>query len=209
MTSKSIRDPKQDHLLTPENCAFLLIDYQPAQVNSLNSGSRAEIIHKIVVAIKAFKYYHIPIVLSTVNVETGRGKETIPILKQALGDTKSYDRTSINAFEDEEFHDAVLATGRKKLIISALWTEACLSFPTLDALKEGFSVYPLVDTVGGTSKLAHETALRRLEQAGAELTIFNQVICELQRDWSRTDTVPGFTDALYGADMFLDTRKSE
>lgn len=74
----------------------------------------------------------------------------------------------------------------------ALWTEACLTFPTLDAIKEGYEVYPVVDAVGGTSTIAHETALRRLEQAGAHLTTIPQLLCELQRDWNRTETVPGF-----------------
>lgn len=78
-----------------------------------------------------------------------------------------------------------------------LWTEACLTFPTLDAIAEGFDVYPVVDAVGGTSTIAHKTALRRVEQAGAHLITIPQLICELQRDWNRTDTVPGFVQDLF------------
>ena len=103
-------------------------------------------------------------------------------MKELLKDLPSYDRTSINAWEDEEFYRAVQATGRKKLIMTALWTEACLTFPALDALQEDYEVYAVVDAVGGTSLEAHETALKRLEQAGTQLVSVNQLICELQRD---------------------------
>ena len=87
--------------------------------------------------------------------------------------------------------------------MAALWTEACLTFPTLDALKEGYEVYPVVDAVGGTSKIAHETALRRVEQAGAQLTSLAQLACEVQRDWNRTDTVPDMVEILTEAGIFL------
>jgi isochorismate hydrolase len=86
---------------------------------------------------------------------------------------------------------AVRATGRKKLIICALWTEACATFPTLDALRESYDVYPVVDAIGGTSVEAHQNALKRMAQAGAKLTTWMQILCELQRDWNRTDTFPG------------------
>jgi nicotinamidase-related amidase len=88
--------------------------------------------------------------------------------------------------------DAVKSTGRQKLVIAALWTEACLTFPTLDALREGYEVFPVVDAVGGTSFAAHEAALRRVEQAGAQLITWVQVLCELQRDWSRKETANDF-----------------
>ena len=89
------------------------------------------------------------------------------------------------------------ATRRKKLIMAALWTEACLTFPSLDAMRAGYEVYPVVDAVGGTSVAAHETALRRVEQAGAQLISIPQLLCELQRDWARNDTVPAFVSLLF------------
>ncbi len=107
-----------------------------------------------------------------------------------------FDRTTINAWEDKEFRTAVVATGRKKLIICALWTEACLTYPALDLLKEGYEVYAVVDAVGGTSVLAYETALRRIEQAGAKLVTIPQLACELQRDWNRAETAPPMVKAL-------------
>jgi nicotinamidase-related amidase len=95
-----------------------------------------------------------------------------------------------------------VATGRKKLIMTALWTEACLTFPALDAMREGYEVYVPVDAVGGTSLAAHEAALRRIEQAGAKLISRVQLYCELQRDWSREATVPGFMGVFDNADGF-------
>lgn len=199
-----IRDPKTDHLLTPKNTALVIIDYQPVQVNSINSMNRKELVDNIVTVAKLANGFDIPIVLSTVNVATGKNQETIPSLKEVIkSNVVSYDRTSINAWEDEEFYNAVQATGRKKLLMCALWTEACLSFPTLDALKENYEVYPIVDAVGGTSKIAHKTALRRMEQAGAQLTTIAQLACELQRDWNREVTEPAFVEALTRAGAFL------
>ncbi|KRK47508.1 hydrolase [Secundilactobacillus kimchicus] len=203
MTSLAPRDPQKDELLSPDNSAFLLIDYQPTQIDSINSMDRFQLIQNISAVTKLMQAYKVPIVLSTVNVATGRNKETVPQLKNLLPDQKSYDRTSINAWEDKEFNDAVKALKRPNLIIAALWTEACLTFPTLDAIGEGYNVYPVVDAVGGTSVTAHKTALRRVEQAGAHLTTFAQLACEFQRDWNRIDTVPAFVKSLVDTGIFL------
>jgi len=142
-----------------------------------------------VALVKMAKLFKIPIVHSTVNVKTGRNQPPIPQIRQVTKNLPSYDRTSINAWEDKEFLDAVKATGKKKLIMAALWTEACLSFPTLDALKEGYEVYLVVDAVGGTSLTAHEAALRRMEKAGAQPLSVIGLISEFQRDWARTETI--------------------
>lgn len=192
MASEDIRDPVKDHLLTPQNSAFVIIDYQPVQVNSIASMDRQLLVNNIVGASKAAVAYGLPIVHSTVNVKTGLNKPPIPQLRQVLGDFPTYDRTSINSWEDVEFRAAVEATGRRKLIMTALWTEACLTFPALDALKEGYEVYVVADAVGGTSVAAHEAALRRIEQAGAQMISVAQLFCELQRDWARKETVPAF-----------------
>jgi nicotinamidase-related amidase len=198
-----VRDPQKDHLVTPQNSALVIIDYQPVQVQSINSMDRSQLVKNIVITAELAKLFKIPVILSTVNVKTGNNKETIPSLKSALGNIPSYDRTSINAWEDKEFYEAVKAANRKKLLMTALWTEACLSFPTLDALKEGYEAYPVVDAVGGTSKLAHETALRRLEQAGARPISIAQLACELQRDWNRQDTAADFAKIMFEAGAFL------
>lgn len=203
MTSFEPRISSQDHLLDPQNSALIIIDYQPTQVNSINSMNRADLIDNIVLVAKLALNYKLPVILSTVNVASGANQDTIPVLREILRGVPAYDRTAINAWEDREFHQAVKDTGRFNLIMTALWTEACLSFPALDALKEGYQVYPVVDAVGGTSVLAHETALRRMEQAGARLTSLAQIACELQRDWNRKATVPGFVGVMREAGIFL------
>jgi len=199
VTSEAIRDPKQDALLTPENTAIVIIDYQPVQVNSIASMDRQELVNNIVGVAKIGRSYDVPIVHSTVNVATGMNSPAIPQLRNVLSDLPTYDRTSINAWEDREFVDAVKSTGRSKFVMTALWTEACLTFPTLDALAAGYDVYPVVDAVGGTSTTAHDAGLRRVEQAGAHPISWVQLLCELQRDWARQDTVQQFMN------LFIET----
>jgi len=151
MTSQPIRDQVEDHLITPKNSALLIIDFQPPQVSSIASMDHRTLVGNIVAVARLAKLYALPIVLSTVNVKTRGNPPTIHQLAEVLAGIEAFDRTTINAWEDEEFVTAVKATGRKKLIMTALWTEACLTFPALDALREGYEVYPVVDAVGGTS----------------------------------------------------------
>jgi nicotinamidase-related amidase len=199
MTSEPIRDPVKDRLLTQQNATFVIIDYQPVQVNSIASMDRQLMINNIVGACKAAVAYDLPIVHSTVNVKTGLNKPPIPQVRKALDKVPTIDRTTINSWEDVEFRQAVEKAGRKKLIMTALWTEACLTFPSLDALAEGYEVYVVVDAVGGTSVAAHEAALRRIEQAGGRMISVPQLFCELQRDWNRKETVPAFMN------LFIET----
>ena len=200
MASEPIRDPLKDDLLTPQNAAFVIIDYQPVQVNSIASMDRQLLVNNIVGTARAAVAYGLPIVHSTVNVATGLNKPPIPQLRKVLEGVPTYDRTTINSWEDLEFRRAVEATGRRKLIMTALWTEACLTFPALDALREGYEVYVVADAVGGTSVAAHEMALRRIEQAGGRMVSVPQLFCELQRDWQRKDTVPVFMDLFIQTD---------
>lgn len=202
MASETLRNPDTDQLLTPENSALIIIDYQPVQVSSIRSMPRDELVFNITSVARAALNYNLPIIHSTVNVETGRNKPPIQELQEVLGHLPTYDRTSINSWEDTEFKQAVKALGRKKLIMTALWTEACLTFPVLDAIQEGYEVYVPVDAVGGTSLAAHEAALRRMEQAGAKLISRVQMYCELQRDWAREVTVPGFMGVFENFDGF-------
>ena len=193
MTSEEARDPRTDALLTPENSALIVIDYQPSQIQTVASIDHDLLTRNIVSVARLAKAYDLPIVLSTVNVANGQGP-TIPELKDVLADEVEIDRTQINSWEDVEFRRAVEATGRKRLIMTALWTEVCLAFPALDALRDGFEVYPVVDAVGGTSLEAHRAGLERISQAGAQPISWVSLACELQRDWARTETVPDVVD---------------
>jgi nicotinamidase-related amidase len=199
MASEPIRDPAADQLLTPKNSALIIIDYQPVQVNSIASMDRQLLVNNIVGVAKIGKTYGLPIIHSTVNVKTGLNKPPIPQLAKVLPDVPTIDRTTINSWEDVEFVKAVKAANRKKLIMTALWTEACLTFPALDAIREGYEVYVVIDAVGGTSVQAHEAALRRIEQAGGKMISWPQLLCELQRDWARKETVPAFMN------LFIET----
>jgi nicotinamidase-related amidase len=197
MTSFPIRDQTNDHLLTSKNAAMVFIDYQPAQISAVSSMDLQLLVDNVVRVAKIGKAFDLPIVLSTVNVKGGQ-KPTVPPLREVLSREKELDRTTINAWEDKEFLEAVEATGRKKLIMCALWTEACLIFPSLDALRDGYDVYPVVDAVGGTSIEAHQYALQRIAQAGGKFESWAQLICELQRDWGRANTIQPVRQIAFG-----------
>ncbi len=188
MASVPGRDPVGDHLLTPQNAAMLVIDYPPGQFAAVRSMDRDLLLENIVSIVKIAKLFGLPIVHSTINVASGRGQPTVPELAELLEDNPPIDRTSINAWEDADFLSAVRATGRRKLILCALWTEMCMAFPALDALREGYDVYPVVDAIGGTSEEAHRAALERVMQAGAQPISWVPLGGELQRDWAREET---------------------
>jgi len=190
----SQRDPVADHLLTSQNAALVVIDYQPSQFQTVTSIDHQVLTDNIVSVARLAKTFDLPVVLSTVGVKDRGSAPTIPELKAVLHDNVEIDRTQINSWEDVEFRKAVEATGRKKLIMCALWTEICLAFPALDALRAGYEVFPVVDAVGGTSVEAHRAGLERIVQAGAQTVSWVSLACELQRDWARVKTVPAVVD---------------
>jgi nicotinamidase-related amidase len=193
MTSAPVRDPLADHLITPENAAFLFIDYQPSQLATVRSMDHEIMVKNAVSTVRTIKAFGVPVVHSTVNVAAGQGP-TLPELAGLLTDDKPLDRTTVNSWEDIEFVQAVHATGRRKLIICALWTEVCMTFAALDALREGYEVYPVVDAIGGTSPEAHRAGLDRVIQAGGQPISWVSLACELQRDWARQETVQAIVE---------------
>ena len=194
MTSQAIRDPLADHLITPQNSALIVIDYQQNQFRTVRSMDPDLLLENIVSTVKLAKLFGVPIVHSTVGVAAGRDESTVPELAELLEDDPPIDRTAINSWEDAGFLAAVRATGRRKLILCALWTEVCMAFPALDALREGYEVYPVVDAMAGTSLEAHRAGLERVLQAGAQPIGWVSLACELQRDWARQETVPGVVE---------------
>ena len=190
MTSQPIRDPLADHLITPQNSVFVLIDYQPEQIAAVQSMDHEELMRNAVSTVRTVKAFDVPVVHSTVNVASGQVGPTLPELAELLTDDPPLDRTTVNSWEDTEFVKAVRATGRRKVVLCALWTEVCMAFVALDALREGYEVYPVVDAIGGTSVEAHRAGLERVIQAGAQPTSWVSLACELQRDWARVETVP-------------------
>ena len=183
-----VRDPASDHLLTPSNCAIALIDYQPEQFSTVGSTTRDEILLGVVTLAKLSRAYEIPTVRSTVGVDLGVNTGTISEIKDELPDLEEIDRTGVNSWEDADFRAAIEATGRKKIVLAGLWTEVCLTFPTLDLLKEGYEVYPVIDAVGGVSDDAHNSAVTRMVTAGAHPITSLAFGAELMRNWARSDS---------------------
>jgi nicotinamidase-related amidase len=181
-----IRDPKSDSLLTPQNAVIAFIDYQPEQYAGVASVGHEELLVHVTMLGRVATTFELPVVLSTVYVKHGMSGTNEELL-QALPGVPEIDRTSMNSWEDPDFRAAVEKTGRKKLVIAGLWTEVCVAFPTLDALREGYEVYFVADAIGGVSKVAHDSAVQRMIEAGAKPITVLGLACELQRDWGRPD----------------------
>ncbi|MEU7646548.1 hydrolase [Streptomyces huasconensis] len=182
-------------LLTPDNCAVLFVDHQPQMFFGTGSGDRTAIINAATGLAKAAKVFDVPVVLSTVAAESFSGP-IMPQLKAVFPDQQVIDRTSMNAWEDVPFVEAVKATGRKKLVIAGLWTEVCVVLPALSAIAQSYEVYVVTDASGGVSPQAHEHAVQRMVQGGAIPVTWVQVLLELQRDWARTETYVPVTEVV-------------
>jgi nicotinamidase-related amidase len=170
---------------TADDCALVLIDYQNEMFEVIRSETDRDLVElNVRLLAKAAKAFDMPIVLSTVGVGYGFNGPTLPSILSELDGIEPIDRTSMNAFEDAAFADAVKATGRKRLIIGGLHTEICLTFATVSALKDGYDVLYPTDAVGGRSQVAHRTAIERLAHAGAVPTTALAVVTELFRDWA-------------------------
>jgi len=173
-------------LLTPAQSVLILIDHQPFQFANLHSHEPTMVLNNVIGLAKTAKIFGVPTILTTVLEE--RGGYLIKGLQDEFPDQKPIDRTFINTWEDERVVAAVKKTGRKKLIMAALWTEICLAMPAIQAVGEGYEVYAVTDASGGVSAEAHDMAVRRMVQAGVVPTNWMAVVGELQRDWAREDT---------------------
>lgn len=181
-----IRDPQNDALITPQNAVLAFIDYQSEQYAGVTSVAHDELLEHVTMLGRVATAFDVPVVLSTVYVKHGMSG-TNPELREALPGVPELDRTTMNSWEDPEFRAAIERTGRKKLIVAGLWTEVCVTFPVLDALREGYQVYFVSDAIGGVSPVAHESAIQRMIQAGATPITVLALACELQRDWGRPE----------------------
>jgi nicotinamidase-related amidase len=170
---------------TADECALVLIDYQKEMFEVIRSETDADVVElNVRLLAKTARAFGMPIVLSTVGVGYGLNGPTVPPVLSELDGIEPIDRSSMNAFEDQAFREAVRATGRRRLIIGGLHTEICLTFATVQALKDGYDVLYPADAVGGRSQVAHRTALDRLADAGAVPTTALAVTTELFRDWA-------------------------
>jgi nicotinamidase-related amidase len=170
---------------TSQDCALVLIDYQKEMFDSIRSETKSALADlNVRLLARTAKAFGMPIVLSTVGVAYKINSPTVPSIASELSGLEPIDRTSMNAFEDRAFKEAVKKTGRKRLIIGGLHTEICLTFAVVQALKDGYDVMFLTDAVGGRSQTAHRTAIERMAHAGAVPNTSLAVVTELFRDWS-------------------------
>jgi nicotinamidase-related amidase len=169
---------------TSEDCALVLIDYQPEQFASIRTETPQDLIElNTRYLARAAKAFDIPVVLSTVGVGSGRLSPTQPAIAAELEGIEPIDRTSMNSFESQAFREAVAATGRKRLVFGALQTEVCLTFAVIEALKAGYEAQFVTDAVGGRSDVAHRTGIERMSLAGAVPNTALAVVMEWFRDW--------------------------
>jgi nicotinamidase-related amidase len=173
-------------LLTPANCAVIFLDHQPELLCEVAHGGRNDLLDNLWLLAKAAKLFGVPVILTAVESK-GFSGEIAPQLLELFPGQKPIERSSMNAWDNPAFVAAVKHTGRRNFLLAALWSEACLVFPALQMLEEGYGVYAIKDASRGTSPAAQETALRRIEQAGGVTLTALQVLLELQRDWARTE----------------------
>ena len=172
-------------LLTPQDSVLLLIDHQGFQFANLHSHEPQLVVNNVVGLAKTAKLFGVPTILTTVLEE--RGGRIIKGIQSVFPEQKPINRTFINAWQDARLVDVVKKTGRKKLVIAALWTEVCLAMPAIQAQGEGYEVYAVSDASGGVSVEAHAMGMERMIQAGITPITWLAVLCEWQRDWARAE----------------------
>ena len=176
-----------EKLLEPKDCAMLLIDFQAGLGFGVESAPRQAVLNNAISLARTAAAFRVPVVVSTSASRVYSGP-LLPGIQAVLPSVKSIERKNMNVREDEAAHAAVVATDKKRLIVAGFLTEACVSFSTLSALKDGYEVFVVADACGGLTLASHDLALRRMESAGAQLTSWIQVLLELQRDWTRRET---------------------
>ena len=162
---------------------------------------RQSIINNTVALGKAARVFDVPVVLTTVETKSFSGN-LWPQIRAVFPEQPAIERSSMNAWDDKDFVAAIKATGRKKLVLAGLWTEVCVTFPSVQAIHDGYEVYVVEDCCGDVSQLSHDNAMKRVIQAGAKPVTSLQVMLEFQRDWAEKDTYDAVMDIVkthYGA----------
>src|ERR1700737_4729135 len=180
-------------LLTPDNCVVALIDHQPQMLFGVSNFDRQSIINNTVAIAKAARVFALPVVLSTVESKSFSGN-LWPQIKAVFPNQGPIERTSMDAWDDKNFVAAIKKSGRKKIVLSGLWTETCVALPTIQAIHDGYEIYVVEDCCGDVSQLAHDNAMKRVIQAGAKPVTALSVMLEWQRDWAHKDTYDAVMD---------------
>jgi nicotinamidase-related amidase len=180
-------------LLTPENCVVAIIDLQPQMLFGVANFDRQTIINNNVALLKAAKVFDVPVVLSTVETKSFSGNMW-PQIQAIFPNQTPIERSSMNSWDDKNFVAAIEKSGKKKIVLSGLWTETCVALPTVQAIHDGYEVYVVEDCCGDVSQLSHDNAMKRVIQAGAKPVTALSVMLEWQRDWAERDTYDAIMD---------------
>jgi nicotinamidase-related amidase len=189
----SLAKRSEKGLLTPDNCVITLIDHQPQMLFGVTSIDRQTLINNVVGFSKAAKLFNVPVVLTTVETKAFSGN-LWPQLAAQFPNQTPIERSSMNSWDDQKFVAAVKGSGKKKILLAGLWTQVCVTFPTLQAISDGYEVYVVEDLCGDLDLRTHDAAMRRCEQAGAKPVTWIQVMLEWQRDWALRETYAGVMD---------------
>src|ERR1700745_2983734 len=182
-------------LLTPDNCVVAFIDHQPQMLFGTANFDRQSIINNTVALAKATRIFDVPVVLTTVETKSFSGNMW-PQLKAVFPGQEPIERSSMNSWDDPKFVNAIVKTGKKKIILAGLWTETCIALPTIQAIHDGYEIYVAEDCCGDVSQLNHDNAMRRVIQAGAKPVTALSTMLEWQRDWAQRDTYDAVMDVV-------------
>ena len=180
-------------LLTPDNCVVALIDLQPQMLFGVANFDRQTIINQNAALSKAARVFDVPVVLSTVE-KTSFSGNLWPQIQAIFPGKKPIERSSMNSWDDPNFVAAIEKSGRKKVVLTGLWTETCIALPTIQMIHDGYEVYIAEDCCGDVSQLAHDNAMKRVIQAGAKPVTALSVMLEWQRDWAAKGTYDAVMD---------------
>lgn len=180
-------------LLTPDNCVLAMIDLQPQMLFGVSNFDRQSVINNNVMLSKAAQVFGVPVVLSSVETKAFSGN-TWPQILAALPGVEPIERSSMNSWDDQNFVAAIEKTGKKKIVLTGLWTETCVALPTIQAIHDGYEVYVVEDCCGDVSQLAHDNAMKRVIQAGAKPVTALSTMLEWQRDWAQRETYDAVMD---------------
>ena len=180
-------------LLTPDNCVVTIIDLQPQMLFGVANFDRQLVINNNLVLAKAAKVFGVPVVLSTVETKSFSGNMW-PQIRAVFPQQEPIERSSMNSWDDPKFVAAIEKTGRKKIVLSGLWTETCVTLPTIQAIHDNYEVYVVEDCCGDVSQISHDNAMKRIIQAGAKPVTALMVMLEWQRDWAHLDTYDAVMD---------------
>ena len=194
MSRTSALAPRSEKgLLTPDNCVVALVDLQPQMLFGTSNFDRQSIINSNVALSKAARVFNVPTILTTVESKSFSGN-IWPQIQAIFPDQAPIERSTMNSWDDGNFVNAVRKSGRKKIVLAGLWTETCVTLPTIQAIHDGYDVYVVEDCCGDVSQLAHDNAMKRMIQAGAKPVTALSVLLEWQRDWAERDTYDAVMD---------------